>query len=376
MVYPSSTDADETRLPSTEPTVKTFGITHHFHPFIPPSICVGNNNSLQSPTLSTTQPIDVLEPGLSDVIDKPAAPQAAESHSAATTDCINSTASVEDPLVSPSSVPTATVNVYCDVPPPSRDHSDASTAHEHVEEMKVAGTPSKTAADDSNRTLPSAPAHDVPTVPTAPIKRKAPTMVIIQKLPSFLPPENRYRFPCKYRTEGGEKVVVHNSRCLEDGKGFVLRGTTRVKCASLRKEDEEIAKIMSSLSLSSSSKSKKTQALPEEGFEVARRGIEKRASRRQRDRPTPYQSHTPKKTLDQQIDVILEGTQPFSWISSNVTMGCTWSVGPDMNSLRDVSGRFSASPRTPKRATRRTAAVSSLPDELTNQFSALNLSTS
>lgn len=376
MVYPSSTDANESRLPFTEPTVKTFGITHRFHPFIPPSICVGNSNSLLSPTLFTTQPIDVLEPVLSGAIDKPAAPRAAESHSAAITGSINSSASVEDPLVSPLSVPTVPLNVHCDVPPPSRDHSDASSAHEHVEEMRVAGTPSKTAADDSNRTLPSAPAHDAPTVTTAPISPTDPVTLMMAKLLAKIPPENRHRFPCKYRTEGGEKVVVHNSRCLEDGKGFVLRGTTKVKCASLREEDEEIAKIMNSLSLSSSAKSKKTQALPEEGFDVARRGTEKRTSRRQRDRPTPYQSRTPKKTLDQQIDIILEGTQSSSWISSNVTMGCTWSRGPDMNSLRDVSCRFSTSPKTRKRATRRAAAVSSLPDELTAQFSALNLSTS
>lgn len=377
MVYPSSTDANESRLPFTEPTVKTFGINHHFHPFIPPSICVGNSNSLLSPTLSTTQPIDVLEPVPSGAIDKPAAPRAAESHSAAITGSINSSASVEDPLVSSLSVPT-TANVHCDVPPPSRDHSDTSTTHEHVEEMRVAGTPSKTAADDSNRTLPSAPAHDAPTVTTAPISPTNPVTLMMAKLLAKIPPENRHRGHCKYRTEGGEKVIVHTSRCLEDGKGVVLRGTTKVKCASLREEDEEIAKIMNSLSLSPPAKSKKNQGLPQNSFEVAQKGAEKRASHRKRDRTAPYQVPALRRpTLDEKIDAInLEETQPSPWMSSNVMMGCTWSVGTDMHNLRDISGRFSASPRTHKRATRHAAAVSSLPDELTNRFSALNLSTS
>lgn len=380
MVYPSRTNADETRLPPTEPTVKTFGITHHFHPFIPPSICVGNSNPLISPTLSTTQLIDVVEPVFSCAIDKPTTSPASESHSAVTTDSINSSASVEDLLV-PSSVPTTTVNVHCDVPHPSRDRSNTSTAHEHVEEMKVAGTPSKTAADDSNRTLPSVPAPDVPAVPTAPIKPKTPIMLMMEVLQAKIPPENRHRFPCKYGTEGGEKVVVHNSRCLEDGEGVFLRGRIRVKCASLREEDEEIAKIMDSLSLSPPAKSKKDHGLPQHSFEVAQRGAEKRASRRQRDRTAPYPSQgrvqAKRLSLDEHIDAInLEKTQPFPWMSSNVMMGCTWSVGPDMNSLREVSGRSSASPKTRKRATRRAAAVSSLPDELANRFSALNLSTS
>lgn len=302
------------RFQESEPTqlvtqahASPFSFNHQFHPFIPPSL----------PVIVET----AVAPDVASVVESVVAPETAIVAPSSTSSpfnliapvmahesCIGTTSAAVDvntggkgtatAVGAPASAsfPTAVVEVKHHIRPSLQDDAKIPITKNTGEDGTPPSKPYDTVKKAAGSFPPSISTVKTPTTSPAWMQTNYnPITLMLKRRIARMAPEKRPF--CKSRKQNGELVVYHAWHCREDSYGGVhYEGRKLVSCASTR-DDEELAKIMGSLSVSTPERWKKGEGLGVRvEVQLSETGNERVAARRQRKRAGPYHSQRPKRS--------------------------------------------------------------------------------